>query len=300
MLSLDRLDLLARFARLGSISAVANEAGFTPSAVSQQLATLEREIGAALLERGPRSAQLTGAGVVLAERALDLLAQAQQVQSEVRAASGAVGGAVMVGSVPTLAGRTARGVAVASSRFPELRVALHQAESGPAGDMVATGQLDLAVIDLWPGNAQIAWPGVTVHRLAEESLVLAGPAATGRASLRARLPGIVSGHPWLCPPDGHPSREYGDALLVSVGAVPRARWEFEGLATIAELVEAGLGHGVLPAAVLPRDAAVPRTRIDASRAVCLAVRDVRAAAPSVREVAAELRRSLRVKRASTG
>jgi DNA-binding transcriptional LysR family regulator len=298
MLNLDRLDLLARFARLGSISAVADHAGFTPSAVSQQLATLEREVGAALLERGPRSARLTGAGVVLAERALDLLAQAQQVESDVRAASTAVGGAVMVGSVPTLAGRAARGVAAASTRFPELRVALHQVESGPAGDLVAQGQLDLAVIDLWPGDEKIAWPGVSVHRLAEERLVLAGPAATGRSSLRARLPGIVSGHPWLCAPAGYPSRQYGDALLASVGAVPRARWEFEGLATIAELVEAGLGHGVLPASVLSRHAEVPRTRIDASRAVCLAVRDVRAAAPSVREVAAELRRSLRVKPSS--
>jgi len=295
MLDLIRLDLLVRFARLGSISAVANEVGFTPSAVSQQLATLEREVGAALLERGPRSAQLTGAGVVLAERAIALLAQAQQVESDVRAATGEVGGAVVVGSVPTLAGRTARGVAAASSRFPELRVALHQVESGPAGDMVARGQLDLAVIDLWPGTEQVSWPGVTVLRLSEESLVLAGPASTGRHRLLARLPDIVSAHPWLCPPGGHPSREYGDALLASVGAAPRARWELEGLATIAELVVAGLGHAVLPVSVLPPRADVPRTRVDASRAVCLAVRDVRAAAPSVREVAAELRRHLRVR-----
>ncbi|WP_109508677.1 LysR family transcriptional regulator [Nocardioides speluncae] len=296
MLSLDRVDLLARFARLGSIAAVADEAGFTPSAVSQQLATLEREVGAALLERGPRSARLTGAGVVLAEHALGLLAQAQYVESEVKAASGEVGGAVTVGSVPTLAGRTARGIAAASSRFPDLRVALHQVESGPAGDLVAQGRLDLAVIDLWPGNEQAAWPGVTVHRLVDERLVLAGPAATGRSSLRARLPEIVAGHPWLCPPAGHPSREYGDALLASAGAVPRARWELEGLATIAELVEAGLGNGVLPASVLASRAETPHTRLNAARAVCLAVRDARAVAPSVREVAADLRRSLRAKR----
>lgn len=292
MLSLDRVDLLARFARLGSIAAVAAETGFTPSAVSQQLATLERETGAALLDRGPRSAQLTGAGVVLAEHALVLLAQAQQVESDVRAASGEIGGAVVVGSVPTLAGRTARGVAAAASRFPELRVTLRQVESGPAVDLVAQGQLDLAVIDLWPGNGQVTRPGVTVRRVAKESLVLAGPEATGRASLRTRLPDVVSGQPWLCPPVGHPSREYGDALLATAGASPRARWELEGLATIAELVAAGLGHGVLPVAVLPKSSDVPRTRLDAARAVCLAARDVRAGAPSVREVAADLRRAL--------
>ena len=293
MLDMRRLDLLVRFARLGSIRAVANEAGFTSSAVSQQLATLEREIGAAILERGPRSAQLTGAGVVLAELAIGLLGQAQQIESEVRAAAGEVAGQVVVGSVPTLAGRTARAIANASSRFPGLRVALHQVESGPAGRLVAQGQLDLAVIDYWLGNTGVSWRGVTIVRLLEERLVLAGPASTGRHSLRARLPDIVSEHPWLCPPSGHPSREYGDELLASVGATPRARWELEGLATIAELVVAGLGHAVLPISVLPSRAEVPRTRLDASREVCLAVRDVRATAPSVHEVSSELRRHLR-------
>jgi DNA-binding transcriptional LysR family regulator len=296
MLDLGRLDLLARFERLGSISAVASEAGFTPSAVSQQLATLEREIGVALLERGPRSAQLTGAGVVLADRAIGLLAQAQKVESEVRAASGEVGGAVVVGSVPTLAGRTARGIAAASSRFPELRVALHQVESGPGGRMVARGQLDLAVIDLWPGREEVSWPGVTVRGVSADSLVLAGPASTGRLSLRARLPDIVAQNPWLCPPSGHPSREYGDALLASVGAAPRTRWELEGLTTIVELVAAGLGHAVLPVSVLSSRTDVPRTRLDVSRAVCLAVRDVRAAAPSVGAVATEVRRHLPLRR----
>ena len=171
----------------------------------------------------------------------------------------------------------------------------HRGEALIGKLLAAEGQLDLAVIDLWPGTEEASWPGVTVLRLSEESLVLAGPAATGRSSLRARLPDMVSAHPWLCPPSGHPSRAYGDALLASAGAVPRARWELEGLATIAELVVAGLGHAVLPAPVLPSRADVPRTRVDASRAVCLAVRDVRAAAPSVREVAAELRRHLRVR-----
>jgi DNA-binding transcriptional LysR family regulator len=296
MLDLGRLDLLARFARLGSIAAVAQETGFTPSAVSQQLATLERETGAALLERGPRSARLTGAGTVLAERSADLLAHAQEVESDVLAATGEVVGPVVVGAVPTLAGRTARGIAAASSRFPELRVTLHQVESGPALDQVAQGQLDLAIIDLWPGSDQGSRQGVTVLRLARESLFLAGPRSAGRSSVRTRLPELVAGHPWLCPPIGHPSREYGDALLASVGATPGARWEVEGLATMTELVAAGLGHAVLPAGVLPPGTDVPRTRIDASRTICLAVRDVRANAPAVREVAAELRRHLRVRR----
>jgi LysR family nitrogen assimilation transcriptional regulator len=218
---------------------------------------------------------------------------AQAVESDVRAATGKVGGQVVVGAVPTLAGRAARGIAEASRRFPALRVALHQVESGPALERVAQGRLDLAIIDIWPGGDQGSRPGVSEIRLRRESLFLAGPAAAGRGSLSSRLPGLVAGHPWLCPPVGHPSREYGDALLDSVGATPQARWEVEGLATMAELVVAGLGHAVLPAGALP--SGVPRTRIDAARAICMVVRDVRAHAPAVREVAAELRSQLRVR-----
>jgi DNA-binding transcriptional LysR family regulator len=296
MLDLGRLDLLARFARLGSIAAVAHEAGFTPSAVSQQLATLERETGAPLLERGPRSARLTAAGTVLAERAAGLLAHALEVESDVRAAAGEIGGPVVVGAVPTLAGRAARALAEVSSRFPEIRVALYQAESGPALDKVAEGQLDLAIIDIWPNGEPGIRSGVTVLPLRNESLFLAGPDSAGRGSLSSRLPDLVAGHPWLCPPHGHPSREYGDALLDSVGAKPRARWEVEGLATMAELVEAGLGHAILPAGVLPDGAHVSRKRVDATRTICLVMRDVRARAPAVREVAAELRSELRIRR----
>jgi LysR family nitrogen assimilation transcriptional regulator len=161
---------------------------------------------------------------------------------------------------------------------------------------VAEGQLDLAIIDIWPNSEPGIRSGVTVLPLRNESLFLAGPDSAGRGSLSSRLPDLVAGHPWLCPPDGHPSREYGDALLDSVGAKPRARWEVEGLATMAELVAAGLGHAILPAGVLPDGAEVSRKRIDAARTICLVVRDVRAHAPAVREVAAGLRSELRIRR----
>ena len=66
MLEVHRLRLLLEFAERGTIAAAAAALGYTPSAVSQQLAALERETGAALLDRTARTAELTEAGQRLA------------------------------------------------------------------------------------------------------------------------------------------------------------------------------------------------------------------------------------------
>ena len=78
-LDVGRLRLLREVGRRGSIAAAARAVGLTASAVSQQLAQLERDAGAPLLDRSPRGVVLTGAGEALAERAaqvLDLLGSA--------------------------------------------------------------------------------------------------------------------------------------------------------------------------------------------------------------------------------
>ena len=77
MLDLHRLRLLREFADRGTIAATAAALGYTASAVSQQLAALERETGTALLDRAARSVELTDAGRRLAVHAEIILAQAE-------------------------------------------------------------------------------------------------------------------------------------------------------------------------------------------------------------------------------
>src|SRR2546421_5764369 len=74
MLDVRRLRLLLELAHRGTIAAVAEALAYTPSAVSQQLAALEREAGVPLLERAGRRVALTPAGVVLAGDAESVLA----------------------------------------------------------------------------------------------------------------------------------------------------------------------------------------------------------------------------------
>ena len=82
MLDLGRLRLLHELHARGTIAAVADALRFTPSAVSQQLAVLEREAGVPLLERAGRGVRLTDAALVLVDHARVLLERAEVAEAE--------------------------------------------------------------------------------------------------------------------------------------------------------------------------------------------------------------------------
>src|SRR5947207_12149930 len=92
MLDLRRLRLLRELNARGTIAAVADALQFTPSAVSQQLAMLEREAGVALLEPAGRGVRLTDAALVLVGHAEGLLDRAARAESDLAAAAGTVAG----------------------------------------------------------------------------------------------------------------------------------------------------------------------------------------------------------------
>src|SRR5918997_282759 len=101
MLDLRRLRLLRELEARGTIAAVADALQFTPSAVSQQLAVLEREAGVPLLARAGRGVRLTDAAVVLVRHAEELLAGVERAEADLAAAAGAVTGVVRVGAFQT-------------------------------------------------------------------------------------------------------------------------------------------------------------------------------------------------------
>ena len=92
MLELRRLRLLSELHARGTIAAVADALQFTPSAVSQQLAMLEREAGVPLIERAGRGVRLTDAALVLVEHAEALLERTALAEADLAAAAGTVAG----------------------------------------------------------------------------------------------------------------------------------------------------------------------------------------------------------------
>src|SRR3954471_24676653 len=97
MLELRRLRLLRELHERGTIAAVADALQFTPSAVSQQLATLEREAGLKLLERAGRGVRLTDAALVRVGHAQELLDRAGRAEADLAAASGVIAGRARIG-----------------------------------------------------------------------------------------------------------------------------------------------------------------------------------------------------------
>jgi DNA-binding transcriptional LysR family regulator len=107
MLDLHRLRLLRELHERGTIAAVAEALQFTPSAVSQQLAVLEREAGVPLLEKAGRGVRLTDPARVLVGHADALLERVGVAEAELAAASGSVAGRARVASFQSVALRIA-------------------------------------------------------------------------------------------------------------------------------------------------------------------------------------------------
>src|SRR3954469_14782341 len=129
MLDLRRLRLLRELSERGTIAAVADALQYTPSAVSQQLAMLERETGVRLLERAGRGVRLTDPALVLVDHAGGLLERAARAEADLAAAAGTVAGRARVATFQSAALRIALPAIVALTRdAPRLRCELIEAE----------------------------------------------------------------------------------------------------------------------------------------------------------------------------
>src|SRR5919112_1557074 len=133
MLDLRRLRLLSELARRGTIAEVARVVGYTPSAISQSLLQLEREVAVPLLERDGRRVRLTPAARGLVERTDRVLAELDAAEADLAVEHQAVRGTIELGTFPSAgAGLVVPAVAGLSRRHPELScfVREHEPEDG--------------------------------------------------------------------------------------------------------------------------------------------------------------------------
>jgi DNA-binding transcriptional LysR family regulator len=261
MLDLRRLEILRHFAALGTITATAAELGYSASAISQQLATLEREAGVALVERTAQSAILTPAGLELTAHAVRVLAAVEAAESAMREQAGLVGGRIDVSAIPGLAGDLAPHLAALQRANPDLSITARETESAQAILAVSEGRSDLAIVDDWRDGSPGEASGLTEHLLRREPIVLGLPLNHAQAQRSgpisaSALRELIGAETWLSTPVGQLSRIAGDARLVELGIVPVRRWEFEGLHVLAVVVAAGAGVALLPEQVVSENAGV--------------------------------------------
>src|SRR5512132_2888394 len=147
MLDVRRMRVLSAVAEHGSIAAAAQALAFTPSAVSQQIATLEREAGVALVERGPRSVRLTEAGRALVEHTDGIVASLAAAEAEIQAIAGLRGGMLRLSSFPTAyATIMPQAIGEFRRRFPQVELSLTEHDPLASLARVKSGELDLALM----------------------------------------------------------------------------------------------------------------------------------------------------------
>src|SRR5215472_4619801 len=202
MLEVHRLRLLLEFAERGTIAAAAGALGYTPSAVSQQLAALERETGAALLDRTARTAELTEAGQRLAARAAEILAMIEEAEADLAAPEPA--GRVIISAFPTAAVAFAPALTRAARAHPGLGLLLRQTQSGQEVlRLVRAGQVDVAIVDDWTGRFAAGQPAIRFYPLITDPLVLVVPRSHWAASQHEPVAlDKLRDEPWLAPPAG--------------------------------------------------------------------------------------------------
>lgn len=253
MLNLERLRVLQAVARHESVTAAAAELHVTTSAVSQQLARLERESGTTLVERSGRGIRLTDSALLLAGHASAILSMAEQAQADVDAQAGAVAGRLVLASLPTATrGLAAPALRQLAAEHPALRVELTEADSGESLPALAQGAVDLVIAHDWSNKPLSAPDGVSRVLLLEDPADIAVPDEHPLARQAAEQDGgavemdQLGPGPWIC---GTPGASCHDWLLFtmrSAGVEPRIAHTADEYATQLALVAAGLGIAVMP------------------------------------------------------
>lgn len=249
MLDLHRLLLLRELEDAGTIAATAAALGYTPSAVSQQLAVLEREAGATLLVKAGRGVRLTDAGRILAAHAATLLAAAEEAEADLARAADTVAGTVRVAAFQTAMLQLVIPAAAAVERaHPDVRVELVEAEVEEALPALRRGRLDVVLVDEYQGLPRERHADLRSETLLHEEvrLILPGDHRLARARRRPSLAALAA-EPWATAVAGSGHHALVLNTCRSVGGFePDLRHSSNDLVILLELVRSTGAVTLLP------------------------------------------------------
>ncbi|MBN6037222.1 LysR family transcriptional regulator [Amycolatopsis sp. 195334CR] len=289
MLNLERLRVLRAVSTTGSVSGAAAQLHVTTSAVSQQLARLEREVGQRLVERNGRGIRLTDAAALLAAHGDRLLAQVEQVEADLARHRGAVAGRLSVAAFAT----AARGLLPGALRglraeHPALDLRLDEQEPPEAIAGLCRGDVDVAVVQDW-AEAPLELPeGLSRENLLDDPLDLAVPVEHALAARTSVTLADLVAEEWITWTSGQLCHDW---LTRSLGE-PRVVHTASEHSTQLALVAAGLGVAVLPLLGrdhLPAGVRLVEIRPRPARQVHVLWRTSAARRPAIRAVVTALR-----------
>jgi DNA-binding transcriptional LysR family regulator len=285
-----RLRAFALVLDLGSISAAATVLGYTPSAVSQQLAALEREVGMALVDRSQRPLRATGAGEVLrphAERVLGALGGGEAALDDLRGGTRRLRLVAFTSALSSFVPQAVRDLRRAHS---QLVVQVLQLETQEAIERLRSGGADLAVVHHIPGVAVPETAGLRRRRLLVDHLYVVLPEGHRLARRDKVSLADLKGEPLILPRRDTPAgrfRSLVEHLCSQAGFAPRVAYELDDLPAVQAFVAAGIAlvpmHGLTLATVPPGATVRPLAERPAGSRTIEALAPAEARAPVVDE-----------------
>jgi DNA-binding transcriptional LysR family regulator len=236
----------------GTFSGAAEQLGYTQSAVSQQVATLERIVGTPLFERpgGPRPVRLTAAGETLLTHARAVLARISSAATDLRALASGEQGELRVGTLPSVGTKILpRLLGTFRAEWPGIQIGLRESrDSAELLHAVETGDIDVTFLDIGPYETG----PLEVRLLLNDPMVFLAPAAAPEAGRRvvsiadiAHLPMIGTRNPGC--------RQIIDDAFRQAPVSPTYVFRSDDNPTIQGLIGSGMAYAVLPLLTVDED-----------------------------------------------
>jgi DNA-binding transcriptional LysR family regulator len=255
-MELDQIRSFLVVARSGSFSLAARELYRTQPAISIKIRGLERELGQQLLERRQRGVALTPAGEVFRRRAEAILAEVDNLGSELRDLSARRLGHVSLGASDTVClYLLPRMIRRFTQQYPGIQLRLVTQVSQRVLDLILTGQIDIGIVTL-----PVPTDGIETRPLYLDEFVVVLAPDHPLASRKPLRPSDLQPHPIIHLRPDTLTRRWIDAKLEPFGLRHRVRMEVSTIEVIKKLVEVGLGISLLPEMAVAEEVRAGRLR----------------------------------------
>ncbi len=247
MLDVKRLNILREVAARGSFSAAGEALYLSQSAISQQVATLEREVGMKLLDRTREGPKLTDAGRVLVSHAEAAIARLDEAERELSAIAGLDGGALRVASFPSASATVlVDAVSLFHGRHPGVALKVADAEPEDSIPLLRAGELDLALTFDYPSVSAPEERDLERTLVLAETLHLALPANHELAEREVVPLAGLADEEWLCGTLPSTCGEIVVSACREAGFEPKIGFETDDYHVMQGFIAAGLGVTLLP------------------------------------------------------
>lgn len=247
MIDLRRLHVLRAVSHYGTVTAAARALHFTPSAASQQIRQLARDLGVDLLEPQGRGVRLTPAAESLLAHADAIEARWDEAELDLRAEEGAPAGPLRVTGFPVAVSVLLAPMAVRlRERHPRLSVRIREVEVAESFDLLFEGEADLAVVEATSSNPPSADARFDQRPLLDDPFDLVVPEGHPLAGREGVDLALAADEPWIAPVPRSPCRPHVMSACGAAGFTPDVVHHALDWNVVAHLVAHGLGVALVP------------------------------------------------------